>query len=119
MQDVKPASSAGHTVLDQMECEDLCTATEKCNAASYYLDGTSYGGMNCWLKIIADSCELPADADNDPNAVLLLKIDATCAPLPQPITHAQSVVITYFSLCLTREFEQNEIMSWSANKWSC
>jgi hypothetical protein len=78
VEDVKPASSAGHTVLDQMECEDLCTATEKCNAASYYLDGTSYGGMNCWLKIIADSCELPADADNDPNAVLLLKIDATC-----------------------------------------
>lgn len=69
---------AGNLVADQTECEDLCTATEGCNAASYYLDGSAFGNRNCWLKFIGEPCELPADADDDPNAVLLLQLDDTC-----------------------------------------
>lgn len=65
-------------VSSQQECEDFCSATEGCNAASYYLDGTAFGNKNCWLKILADSCELPSDAVDDTNAVLLLKIEETC-----------------------------------------
>lgn len=44
-----------------------------CNAASFYLDATPYGGNNCWTKTLSIPCELPSDALMDPNAILLLQ----------------------------------------------
>jgi hypothetical protein len=77
LQDLPP----GLKVKDQEECEEMCSAAEGCNAASFYYDAEAFGGSNCWLKAIAHSCDLPADADTDPNAVLLLKVENPCAPL--------------------------------------
>lgn len=78
VQDLVPSSMASMKVTNPQACEDFCSATEGCNAASYYLDGSTYGDKNCWLKTIASPCEKPADAMPDPNAVLLLKLDDTC-----------------------------------------
>lgn len=71
-------------VANQQECEEFCTATEGCNAASYYNE--IVGGNNCWLKKIANVCEVPSDAITDPNASLLLKFDDICALLPAQCT---------------------------------
>ena len=84
LQDIPPAQGA-KVVADQMECEDMCTATEGCNAASYYNEAVA--GFNCWLKIIDDVCEVPSDALDDPNATLLLKFDDACAHPPSAFTH--------------------------------
>lgn len=70
-----------YEVASPAECEDLCTITSGCNAASYYLDGTPYGGPNCWLKTLANSCEMPADAEDDANAVFLLQLNPSCMQL--------------------------------------
>lgn len=78
-----PTSEGASVVASQEECQDFCTATVGCNAASFY--NTLVGGNNCWLKTLANSCELPADAPANPNATLLLKQEAACAlQLPAP-----------------------------------
>lgn len=69
----------GHKVVaDQKECEEFCSATEGCNAASFYSE--LVGGNNCWLKTIAEACALPSDAADNEKATLLLKCDK-CTPL--------------------------------------
>ena len=84
LQDIEDASKK---VASQEECAQFCSATDGCNAASYYVDGANYGGKNCWLKTAdfeasteVSSCVLPADAVDDDNAVLLFLVDDTCAP---------------------------------------
>lgn len=81
---------ASMKVANPQACEDFCAATDGCNAASYYLDGTNYGDRNCWLKTIANPCERPEDAMADANSVLLLKLDATCALLHPSLTYLLS-----------------------------
>ena len=78
-------------VASQEECAQFCSATDGCNAASYYIDAAKYGGNNCWLKTAdfeasmeTSSCVLPAGAVHDANAVLLFLVDDTCAP---PLLH--------------------------------
>ena len=94
-----PASVGSAKVANPQACEDLCSATEGCNAASYYLDHSAYNEKNCWLKTIANACEMPADAVANPNAVLLLMLDASCAQLLLPLCRAPCIV-----LAITQEF---------------
>lgn len=69
----------GQAVADQDECASICLADPACNAASFYLDPTPYGGNNCWTKTLSIPCELPSDASSDPNAVFLLQ-ETECTP---------------------------------------
>lgn len=79
-------------VTDMAACAMACDADLTCNAASFYSDASVYGGNNCWLKIIGDPCELPADAQADPEATLLLKQD-TCAALHGCLRTASAAVL--------------------------
>jgi hypothetical protein len=77
MQDI-----SGNAATSQADCQDLCSITPMCNMASFYKDSSSFVGFedkNCWLKTLANSCEVPSDAIDDPNAVMLLKVDM-CTP---------------------------------------
>lgn len=72
VEDIPEGSSV---VESQNECEGKCSATEGCNAASFYTDASDLPNEhNCWLKIMEDSCELPIDSIDDANAILLLKL---------------------------------------------
>ncbi|NJR42720.1 MAG: hypothetical protein HC767_08680 [Akkermansiaceae bacterium] len=82
-QDILPRSVGAFKVSSPQMCEEICTATLDCNAASYYLDGTDFPeGKNCWLKTMADACALPGDAIDDDNAVLLLQMNESCTQPP-------------------------------------
>lgn len=69
----------GSLETDMAACATRCDATPTCNAASYYADASLYGGNNCWLKVMGDTCELPGDAQTDAGATLLLKQDQCAA----------------------------------------
>lgn len=88
------------------ECEDFCSATDGCNAASYYLDGSAFGGNNCWLKNMDYySCELPSDAAIDLNAVFLIMVDAQCTQLhTEPVSDASDRYNTCPHSCMMAEY---------------
>jgi hypothetical protein len=77
-------------VPDIEACKAACDAKPPCNGASYYTDATEIGGKNCWLKVLGNSCALPADATDNPKATLLLKTDG-CA-LQRPNTETLSLL---------------------------
>lgn len=71
----------GSLVDTVADCEAECDATPTCNAAAYLATVLADTGKNCYLKVIGtDDCELPADADEDPEATLSLKCEEALAP---------------------------------------
>lgn len=74
VEDVDGGSSA---VDSEEACAEACDAATGCNAASYYglmPEADWPAKKNCWLKTIATPCELPADAEDKPLAMLLMKV---------------------------------------------
>lgn len=70
---------AGLLVDDVTGCEAACDAEPTCNTASFYKEIIPATGKNCYLKVLGDSCALPDDALEDPNAILSLKCDTVAA----------------------------------------
>lgn len=81
----------GQVVGSQDECATVCAEDPACNAASYYIDSAPYGGTNCWTKTLSVPCQVPFDAIEDPNAVLLLQTTECALPAHTAQQHAPCV----------------------------
>ena len=75
----------GYLVDDVAGCEAECDIFPGCNAVSFYTELIEDTGTNCFLKTIGEACMVPADAKDDPTAILSLKCPDDQAVAPAPV----------------------------------